>query len=349
MCRGLIVLRLAEDSSEPRYAASGRKKAMRVFVYEYTCARNAAELPPSLCAEGAAMLGALVADLERGGARTVTLLHAGWPHDPATEESAFCELARTADWTWAVAPEFGGLLAERCRWTHTAGGRWLGPTPSALELTADKLALATHLRHHGVPTPACQLAASATAPVFPAVCKPRYGAGSQATFLVPDAAALAALLAEPAVLRPELLGEPLLQPYLSGIPASVTFLIGPHQTLPLTPALQHVAEADGFRYLGGELPLAGALAARAVALAALAVAVVPGLLGYVGVDLLLGDADAVLEINPRLTTSYLGLRALCRDNLAAALLRLQRGEDLPPLVWHGGRVRFDAAGQIHWG
>ena len=66
---------------------------------------------------------------------------------------------------------------------------------------------------HGVPTTECQPAATATAPRFPSVCKPRYGAGSQATYLVPDASALAALLADPE-LQPDLLGEALLQPCL---------------------------------------------------------------------------------------------------------------------------------------
>jgi hypothetical protein len=50
------------------------------------------------------------------------------------------------------------------------------------------------------------------------------------------------------------------------------------------------------------------------------------------VDLVLGDAadgsrDFAIEINPRLTTSYLGLRALARGSLAAALLRAVRGDE----------------------
>ena len=75
---------------------------------------------------------------------------------------------------------------------------------------------------------------------------------------------------------------------------------------------------DGrFVYLGGSLPLPHALASRATRLAQQAVAALPDPLGYVGVDLVLGaDADGaddyVIEINPRLTTSYIGLRAAAR-------------------------------------
>ena len=56
-----------------------------------------------------------------------------------------------------------------------------------------------------------------------------------------------------------------------------------------------------------------------------------GPLGWLGIDLVLGGDpagadDLVIEINPRLTTSYLGLRRLAHDNLAAALLAVARGE-----------------------
>ena len=61
----------------------------------------------------------------------------------------------------------------------------------------------------------------------------------------------------------------------------------------------------------------------------------PGLLGYVGVDLVLGDAadgsrDYAIEINPRLTTSYVGLRALADFNIAEAMLRAANGPRLEP-------------------
>ena len=40
------------------------------------------------------------------------------------------------------------------------------------------------------------------------------------------------------------------------------------------------------------------------------------------------SGDRVIEINPRLTTSYVGLRALARFNLAEALLAVIRiGEE----------------------
>jgi hypothetical protein len=79
-----------------------------------------------------------------------------------------------------------------------------------------------------------------------------------------------------------------------------------------------------------------------------AIDVVPGLLGYVGVDVLLGDdgQDWVIEINPRLTTSYVGLRALAASNLCEALWRIVRGAADVQVDWRAGSVAFTADGSV---
>jgi predicted ATP-grasp superfamily ATP-dependent carboligase len=71
----------------------------------------------------------------------------------------------------------------------------------------------------------------------------------------------------------------------------------------------------------------------------------------VGVDLVLGDAadgsrDFAIEINPRLTTSYVGLRALCETNLAEMMVKMSDGESLPEIRWKPHRARFDADGSV---
>src|SRR5690242_5542718 len=112
---------------------------MRVFVYEYTCAAAPAQpLAASLIAEGRAMLSAVAEDFARvDGIDVVTLLGEGctaeigvsYQRAGTCEADAFRELAAAADYTLVIAPEFDGLLAERCRWVLDAGGRLLGPGP----------------------------------------------------------------------------------------------------------------------------------------------------------------------------------------------------------------------------
>jgi predicted ATP-grasp superfamily ATP-dependent carboligase len=77
-----------------------------------------------------------------------------------------------------------------------------------------------------------------------------------------------------------------------------------------------------------------------------AAACIPGLRGYVGFDVLIPDAapnrPLLVEVNPRLTTSYVGYRALAEQNLAEWLL----GRSKERLTWRAGRVNFDACGTV---
>jgi predicted ATP-grasp superfamily ATP-dependent carboligase len=198
----------------------------------------------------------------------------------------------------------------------------------------------------GIPTPQTVIlddAAAKRTTCFRAVCKPRHGAGSQATFLVRDTSDLMRAWTQA---RAELPGADfILQPYVPGAAVSVSFLVGPGQSLALTPTAQHLSEDGRFHYLGCRLPLEPNLAGRAVAFGRRVLAAFTGLAGYVGVDIVLGEArdgsqDWVIEVNPRLTTSYLGLRRLAQDNLAEAWLRLARGETVAPIRWKQEDIRI---------
>jgi predicted ATP-grasp superfamily ATP-dependent carboligase len=137
------------------------------------------------------------------------------------------------------------------------------------------------------------------------------------------------------------------QRFVPGVAASVAFLIGPRGATALVPCRQHLSDDGRFTYRGGSLPLPEPLASRARQVASRAVGCVPGLRGYVGVDVVVTENEGwAIEINPRLTTSYIGLRALARFNLAEAMLAAVRGEELQSMEWERGSITFTADGRV---
>ncbi len=332
---------------------------MRLFVYEHLMAGGfGSEAPASLLVEGRAMLSAIVEDFATAGHQVSTILHPAsrWPselppsielvEDEQTRRAALSRLAREADWSLVIAPEIAGQLIACCQGVREAGGRLLGPSPAALEICCDKHATAAALRAAGVPAPeGILLNPSEAVPAdfpFPAVLKPCDGAGSQDVQLIRSRPKATDFSKWKTPQR--------LERFCPGVAASVALLVGANTIYPLPAGRQHLSDDGHFTYQGGSLPLNSHLAARATALAHRAVAAVPGLFGYVGIDLVMGADhagrdDLVIEINPRLTTSYLGLRKLANANLAQALLDVA-AQRQPELSFAIQLVRFNAKGEV---
>jgi len=336
---------------------------MRIFVYEYICGGGLAgqPQPESLRREGWAMLTAVLEDFRRcPGVETVTLLDSrlsaevaalsGTKVDlvePGAEAGLYQERTRAADFTIVIAPEFDFVLLNRCCWTEEVGGRLLGPSAAAVHLTGDKERLAEFWQRHGILTPHLIPLETAYYDIkFPIVCKLRHGAGSREMYLALNVHEQYAAIGFMGIQN-----QPIVQPFVCGIPASVSLLIGRSWRLALPAATQELSDDGRFTYLGGSLPLSDDLNDRAQHLALRAIGLIDGLFGYVGVDLILGDAadgsgDVAIEINPRLTTSYVGLRALAKFNLAETMLALALGKPLPERRYRDGVVRFGADGTV---
>lgn len=245
-----------------------------------------------------------------------------------------------------VAPETGGVLAGLIERVEEAGVLNLGSSSAAVRVAADKLATADRLAAAGLPVaPTVEAAtpAAAASLEFPLVLKPRDGAGCIGLRRVGEVARLEEAWREATA---ESSGARLIaQPYVPGQHASVSLLCDGRDALAVSLNSQMIAEGDRFEYRGGVVPLDHPLRERALHVAVAACRAVPGLRGYVGVDIVLGADATVMEINPRLTTAYTGLRWAIGANLAASLLRAARGE-LPGSVPLVARARFTVGGQV---
>lgn len=314
---------------------------MRILVSEFVCGGGWFDgpRPESLVTEGSAMLGAIVRDLASiPGVQVVTTwdstlgacpfestehITVAKASSPEEERQQLAQLAMNVDVGLVIAPEFSRILADRCRWLRDRGVPLLNATANSIELCADKLELCRLLESQGIATlPTVPL--GECLPWEPAVVKLRDGAGSLGMRLLRSSAELASWHKEAS--RKDLI----VQPYVPGRSISVAGLFARGKLIRQLPIAEQRLSNDGtFTYQGGLLP-AGAISERVqhsiddmVAQSAEAIA---GLHGYIGWDLLLtgpaADQPVLVEINPRLTTSWIGYRHLFGNSLIQALWRL---------------------------
>ncbi len=259
----------------------------------------------------------------------------------AARDKAFDQLAASCDATLLIAPEFEGILLRLASRVSELGGRLLSPGPEFIAIASDKHETAIRLHAKGVNVPeGIVLMPGERSPDsfrYPAILKPIDGAGSIGVERWDQPGS-----------TPTAAGAYRLEHFVEGTPVSVAVVCGPNKCVPLAPSSQRLD--NQFAYEGGSLPLADDLQKRATSLALEAVEALPERVGYVGVDMVLGESkegsgDKVIEINPRYTTSYVGLRAATRHNLAKLVLDLSNGEPVSQPEWERA-VEFDATGEI---
>ncbi len=355
---------------------------MRLFVSEFICGGgwSGGERPASLVREGAAMLRAFLGDLLRlPGVCVVTTwdrrlgseLGIASPaveviplSGPEEEQLVFDRLCREVDCVYVIAPELDHELSRRV--SAISRQKPLSQTGNcsvaAIDLCGDKWALFDHFTQQGIPTipTVCVDSGNDVSTLgWPRVLKLRWGAGSQAMQRVdsPLDWDRAIRSYDPASYSTAAIA----QPFVEGFALSVGAIIDRAGTVHLLPiADQFIDLAGGFAYRGGRIPSTHA-GGSLDALLRRALATIPGLFGYVGIDVLIPASfpdqppgqvplterssigpPLIVEINPRLTTSYVGYQQLCIDNLAG--LWIGPESVLAPLRWRPGAVEFDAAG-----
>jgi tyramine---L-glutamate ligase len=309
----------------------------RVFVYEYLS--GGGEAGGELHAMGQAMRDAIAADLIALGDYDVSVATCGLaPSVPQAakpvlarpSEAPFDFVARHADThhlVWVVAPETDELLTRFQRCVDPA--RWLGCDAAAIRLASGKRRTLLALADAGVTTP---LAFEHAPETTRWVVKPDDGAGAQGTRLHTSFEA-----ASEDWSRRSGAGRPMaIEPWVEGAALSLSLMCSPGHAELLSINRQQIRiDAEGgLAYEGvevnalpltrrrGAMPSAEPSAAALRALAARVARCIPGLCGYVGIDLVwhAQRGPVVIEVNPRVTCAYVGLSKALGRNLAADVI-----------------------------
>ncbi len=295
---------------------------MKILIAEYAVATG---LPGTYQVEGRAMLSTLARSFERLGHQVIypmavtTAIGAGEGIHIRGEED-FEDLLEYLEATAGLVIAPDELLPGFLELLEKGKTINLGSSPEAARLCADKLACTLRLEEEGVPV--VEIADSNDDGPF--VLKPRFGCGSERMELVDE--------------LPETTDDRIATKYIEGEALSVSLIASGDRVLPLTVNKQLVSVEAGFEYQGGIVPYHSDREEEILKVAKMAARAL-GLSGYAGIDLVVGDLPRVVDVNPRPTTSIVGIAKVMREELADLILRARFGT-LPGRVTVEGECEF---------
>ena len=273
------------------------------------------------------------------------------PVNPGEGVDRFISECREREFAVLIAPETDGLSGVLAGMAAGTGVRLLGPDPEAVALSSNKALLMKALETNGVPVPrwcvarevrAVQDAARETG--FPVAAKPLQGTSCEGSAVFCESTEIDLFFAAPGNERAVLLVQPLLR----GDAMSLSLVVsrsGRARLLAVnTQAVVIPSEAGSpggwrkFIYRGGIAGVEDAFFSRRGKwgcpvledLAQRVVSSIPGMMGFVGVDIVMTDeGPVVIEVNPRLTTPLAVAGAKAPWNPGKILLDACMSDSLP--------------------
>ena len=337
---------------------------MKILVFEYITGGglNKQALPESLLQEGRLMLQALLDDFRElkvqadyASLSVVVMLDVRHQQhintqgfevaiidanqDCATE---FKHNIQPCDAVWPVAPEFDEILATFCAVVEQAKKQLLSSPANVVALTGNKYTSYQLFKQHGIHTVPTRLyqpeienielllnsllqelnpAASATLSLSDAqwLIKPIAGVGCVDTYVLPSIDSFKHIDSS--------FGDSIIQPHIDGEKLSLSCLFKAGTAWLLCVNQQHFSLREQQYHLNAitvNVPCEQHCYVQLIADIATAF---PDLWGYVGIDLIKTSTQTfVLEINPRLTTSFVGIKAALGINVVQNVLELLAGQ-----------------------
>jgi tyramine---L-glutamate ligase len=342
---------------------------LKIAIYEYVSGGGYAKqpIPKGLLAEGYGMLRSIAADFKAAGHVVTVLLDErlskyNSPLDAdftvsvvsCSEPQKFLSKKNNAfDAVFVVAPENGQILQNLVQALEAKGKVCLNCTSEAIEKVSNKATLNQQLNKAKIATPKTLIfnfkddimkitKLIARELIYPIVLKTLDGAGCSGMSIIKTEETLNAAIAK--LQKNSTATQFIVQNYVNGLPASVSVISNGKKAVAISLNKQQITLAqpsEESQYIGGCVPLEHPLSAKACSIAEQIVESIAGLRGYVGVDVVLSEEMVyVVDVNPRLTTSYVGLHAVADFNVAQALLDAIISGELPKKVQNKEVVYF---------
>jgi len=316
---------------------------MRLLVFEFISGGGLANeaLPDHLAREGLMMRTALLDDLSAVENLELIVLNDVRISEPEVQgivlaiepginlNSYLTTIHDSYEAVWLIAPESSGILVEWQQFFMQQNKLICLSAEKALLLCQHKLNTIQHLEKFDVSCVSSQKYDSFL-PMKSGewVLKPMDSVGCEQTYLLQTQQDWLDKL--PALTEQE---DYLLQPYIKGQALSLSALFSQGECVLICCNQQHTSLIDNqFQLDACTVNVNREKRADYQALCSKIAQAIPELWGYIGIDLIETAQGEllVLEINPRLTTSYVGIKAATGLNVAAHVLALLN-EKMPVL------------------
>jgi len=333
---------------------------LNLLIFEHVSGGGYAntKLSASSLSEGYGMLRSLISDCKAAGHHVTTCLDSRLmafnpPNeadnvvsvsDPNEVYVRLRELSSLVDAVYVIAPESDQKLEKLLETVTISGGTSLNCEIDAIKRVSNKMTNYERLKKLGLKVPETLLLDIHEKPKnirrlikelgYPLVFKPIDGVSCGGLSSIKDENDIAGAVKK--VAQESTSKQFIVQKLISGKAASACVISTGDKALSVTLNRQFVtlASPDGESiYYGGAVPFDHVLEEKALKTAEKAVEAVSGLKGYVGVDLILSDEEpVVIEVNPRLTTSYVGLKRVVNFNPAETIIDAAVKRKLPTNV-----------------
>jgi len=320
---------------------------LNLLIFEYVSGGGYSnqKLSSSILSEAYGMLRSLISDCKAAGDNVTTLMDSRlMAFNPPNEadkivlvsstyevDEKLKEISSLVDAVYVIAPESGQVLEKLLEIIEASGGTSLNCEIGAIKLVSNKITAHRRLEQSGLKVPETVLLDIHTKTEkirhlikelgYPLVFKPLDGSSCGGLSLVKDENKIVGAVKK--ISQESMSSQFIAQKLIKGKAASACVISTGNKTVAVTLNSQRVTLAPPDKestYDGGEVPFNHHLEKEAMKVAEMAVEAVSGLKGYVGVDMILTEEKpVVIEVNPRLTTSYIGLKRIANFNTAEAI------------------------------